>query len=137
MKKLVRMSASYVVCGLVFGVYYRELTKFLAFEGKTTLAFMHLHALVLGGFMFLIVLLLAKQFQIHEHPKFKRFMQFYNIGLGIMLLMLLVRGTLQVTQFEMSNAINASISGIAGLGHILLCIGFYYLYKVIFAQVKE
>lgn len=137
MKKLVKISATYAACGIIFGVYYRELTKFMGFSGKTTLAFTHLHTLVLGMFMFLILLLLAKQFKIHEHPSFKKFLTFYNIGLIMMIAMLLIRGTLQVFAFEFSTAIDASISGISGIGHVILTIGLFFLFKILFAQVKD
>lgn len=49
-----------MIIGLLFGVYYRELTKWFDFSGKTQLSTLHTHTLVLGMFFFLIVLLLEK-----------------------------------------------------------------------------
>ena len=40
-----------------------------------------------------------------------------------MVIMLIVRGVPQVLQIELSSGINAMISGIAGIGHILVGVG--------------
>ena len=70
-----------MIIGLLFGVYYRELTKWFDFSGKTQLSTLHTHTLVLGMFFFLIVLLLEKNFHITAHKWYKRFYITYNIGL--------------------------------------------------------
>ena len=44
-------------------------------------------------------------------------MLFYNIGLYLTAIMLVVRGVLQVLDL---NIVSAVISGIAGIGHIIL-----------------
>ncbi|WP_265457867.1 DUF2871 domain-containing protein [Enterococcus sp. HY326] len=133
MKKLVRVSMSYMILGLVFGVYYREFTKFNDFTDKTQLSVLHTHTLILGMFFFLIVLLLEKNFQISQHKNFKKFFIIYNIGLGVTLLMLLVHGTMTVLGY----ADSAAISGIAGLGHIIITIGLGFFFNVLFGSIKE
>ncbi|MHC5248497.1 DUF2871 domain-containing protein [Enterococcus sp. LJL90] len=133
MKKLARVSMSYMILGLVFGVYYREFTKFNDFTDKTQLSVLHTHTLILGMFFFLIVLLLEKNFQLSQHKNFKKFFIIYNIGLGVTLLMLLVHGTLTVLGY----ADSAAISGIAGLGHIIITIGLGFFFNVLFGSIKE
>ncbi len=133
MKKLVRVSMSYMVIGLLFGVYYRELTKWFDFSGKTQLSTLHTHTLVLGMFFFLIVLLLEKNFHITAHKWYKRFYITYNIGLGITLLLMLIHGTMTVMGIESS----AAISGIAGLGHIIMTIGLGFFFAILFGSVEE
>ena len=49
-----------MIIGLVSGFYYRELTKAHDFTGDTQLALVHTHTLILGMFMFLILLRLKK-----------------------------------------------------------------------------
>ena len=44
----------------------------------------------------------------------------YHIGLNLTAVMLVVRGVTQVTGAELSRGADAAISGIAGIGHILL-----------------
>ncbi|MDT2771716.1 DUF2871 domain-containing protein [Enterococcus pseudoavium] len=133
MKKLVRVSMSYMIIGLLFGVYYRELTKWFDFSGKTQLSTLHTHTLVLGMFFFLIVLLLEKNFHITAHKWYKRFYITYNIGLGITLLLILIHGTMTVMGIESS----AAISGIAGLGHIIMTIGLGFFFAILFGSVEE
>lgn len=133
MKKLARVSMSYMILGLVFGVYYREFTKFNDFTETTQLSVLHTHTLILGMFFFLIVLLLEKNFQLSQHKNFKKFFIIYNIGLGVTLLMLLVHGTMTVLGY----ADSAAISGIAGLGHIIITIGLGFFLNVLFGSIKE
>ncbi|MHC5375362.1 DUF2871 domain-containing protein [Enterococcus sp. LJL120] len=133
MKKLTRVSMSYMILGLVFGVYYREFTKFNDFTETTQLSVLHTHTLILGMFFFLIVLLLEKNFQLSQHKNFKKFFIIYNIGLGVTLLMLLVHGTMTVLGY----ADSAAISGIAGLGHIIITIGLGFFFNVLFGSIKE
>ncbi|MFY1069001.1 DUF2871 domain-containing protein [Enterococcus sp. AD013-P3] len=133
MKKLVRVSMSYMIIGLLFGVYYRELTKWFDFSGKTQLSTLHTHTLVLGMFFFLIVLLLEKNFHITAHKWYKRFYITYNIGLGITLLLMLIHGTMTVMGIESS----AAISGIAGQGHIIMTIGLGFFFAILFGSVEE
>lgn len=122
-----------MIIGLLFGVYYRELTKWFDFNGKTQLSTLHTHTLVLGMLFFLIVLLLEKNFRIMSHKWYKRFYITYNIGLGITLLLMLIHGTMTVMGMESS----AAISGIAGLGHIIMTIGLGFFFAVLFGSVEE
>lgn len=133
MKKLVRVSMSYMILGLFFGIFYREFTKFNDFTGTTQLSILHTHTLILGMFFFLIVLLLEKNFTLSQHKNYKKFYMFYNMGLGMTVLMMLTHGTMTV----LGIASSAAISGIAGLGHIILTIGLGFFFQVLFASVKE
>lgn len=133
MKKLVRVSAFYTICGLLFGVFYREFTKMHHFTGETQLSVLHTHTLILGLFFFLIVLLLEKNFSLMKFKQFKLFYSFYNAGLGITLLMLLIHGSMTVLGKETG----AAISEIAGLGHIILTIGLFFFFKILFQAVSE
>ena len=44
----------------------------------------------------------------------------YHVGLNVSVVMLLVRGVFQVLGTALPNGADAAISGIAGLGHIIL-----------------
>ena len=133
MQKLARASLSYMVIGLISGVYFREMTKLNDFDGWTQLSVVHTHTLILGMFFFLIVLLLEKNFNLTKHKNFKKFYITYNIGLGVTLLMLLTHGTMTVLGIESS----AAISGIAGLGHIILTVGLGFFFQVLLQSIKK
>ncbi|QIK69988.1 DUF2871 domain-containing protein [Erysipelothrix sp. HDW6C] len=135
MKKIANLSFIYMIMGLVGGVFYREFTKFNGFTGTTQLSVIHTHLLMLGMFMMLIILILIKLFKINEHKGFKRFMMFYNGGLHLTVLMMLIRGIVQVIGTDLSKGLNAAISGMSGLGHIALAIGLVYLFISLKAQI--
>ena len=131
MKKFYRLSATYAFIGIIGGIFYREFTKFNQFTGTTSLGLVHTHAFMLGLFFFLIVLLLEKQFKLTESKKIKPFLLFYNAGLFLTIIMLVVRGITTVLNTSLSSAMNAAISGIAGVGHILLGVGLLYFFLIL------
>lgn len=107
MKKYLNYSLSYGVMGLVCGVYFREFTKIMGFTGITTLSKAHPHFLILGTMLFLIVALFSDRLDLEKDKTFALFMRIYNIGLPLTVLMMLIRGTLQVLGTPLSKGLNA------------------------------
>ncbi len=126
-KKLSNISITYFVSAMAFGVFYREFTKFNGFTGRTALAFGHVHLMVLGCLMFLLIILFAKNFPLLEQKLFRPFLVTYNIALPVMVIMLAVRGIVQVKGIVLSSGADAAISGIAGVTHIALFVGLLLL----------
>lgn len=120
MKKLWRISFIYFLAGIACGVFYREYTKYMAFSGRTALSFTHVHLIVLGTLLFLILMLFCKDSALADSRKFKLFLISYNIGLPLMAVMLFVRGITQVRGLPLSRGADAAISGIAGVSHIVM-----------------
>lgn len=127
MKKSINTAFIYSILAMVFGVFYREFTKYLNFTGNTKLSVMHTHSFTLGMFMFLIVGLFIKNLNIDKTKEYKRFFKVYNLGLIITLATLFARGMTEVLNKDISKAVDASISGIAGIGHLLLGLGIIFL----------
>ena len=67
----------------------------------------------------LLLLLLEKNFAF-TGPKTGRILAVYHAGLNLTAVMFLVRGVLQVLGAPLSAGASAAISGVAGIGHILL-----------------
>jgi hypothetical protein len=122
MKHYLNAAMTYAIMGMTSGVFYREFTKILEYTERTKLSLMHGHYFTLGLFFFLFLLILEKQFGWSSLPKSKGFIIFYHIGLNITGLAFLIRGLTQVLDISMSKGLNASISGIAGIGHILIAV---------------
>lgn len=122
MKKYVNLAFVYAIAALACGVFYREFTKFYGFTGRTTLAFTHVHLFVLGTGVFLLIALFAQSTDLTAQKLFGKFMVLYNISVPFMVVMLLVRGVLQVRGTVLSSGASAAISGIAGIAHILLTV---------------
>lgn len=119
MKRYSNAALLYAILAMVGGVFYREFTKFNGFTGRTSLGFVHTHYFLLGMVFFLLLLLLEKNFSF-TGAKTGRILMVYHIGLNLTTVMLVVRGVLQVLGTSLSSGMNAAISGIAGIGHILL-----------------
>ena len=123
-KKLADAAFIYVIVGLTAGVFYRELTKFQGFSGRTALGLVHPHLLLLGAGMMLLLLALDAPLALGEKSRsMGRSLAFYHWGLGATAALQLVRGICQVLELPLSRALDASISGVAGIGHILLAVG--------------
>lgn len=119
MKRYVNLSVVYAVLAMVGGVFYREFTKFNGFSGQTVLGVVHTHYFLLGMVWFLLLMLLEKNFSF-TGEKTGRLLVVYQIGLNLTEVMFIVRGVTQVLGLDLSSGMNASVSGIAGIGHILL-----------------
>ena len=113
MKRYINYSIVYAVLALVGGVFYREFTKMNDYTGWTTLSVVHTHYFILGMMFFLILGLVSMNINL----KTNRAVLFYNFGLNLTAIMLVVRGIVQVLDL---NVVSAVISGIAGIGHIIL-----------------
>lgn len=127
MRKSYYAAHTYMILGVVSGLYYRELTKAHHFEGDTQLAVVHTHLLALGMLGFLIVLALDKQFGLSGTRQFTAFFWCYNAGIAITVLMMLLRGT----QTVLGNQVPEAVSWIAGLGHIVLTVGLILLFVLL------
>ncbi|MET8143109.1 DUF2871 domain-containing protein [Sphaerisporangium sp. NPDC005288] len=119
MKKLYYAAHTYMILGVVSGLYYRELTKMNDFTGDTQLGVVHTHLLALGMLFYLLVLALEKLFTLSASKLFNWSFWVYNAGLALTVLMMIIHGTQTVLGAKTS----AAISGIAGLGHIVLTVG--------------
>ena len=127
MKKYLNLSLVYAVAAMVGGVFYREFTKFNGFDGVTALGKVHTHLFLLGMMVFLLVALFAKQGDLMKQKTFRVFLCVYNIGVPLTAVMMAVRGVTQVLGMNLSAGASASISGIAGIGHILTGVGIILL----------
>lgn len=119
MKHYIKMALLYAILAMAGGVFYREFTKFHGFTDQTTLKAVHAHYFLLGMVFFLLLLLLEKNFSF-TGVRTRRVLAVYHIGLNLTSIMLVVRGVLQVLGLTVSSGMHAAVSGVAGIGHILL-----------------
>lgn len=136
MKRFATPALLYAVLALAGGVFYREFTKFQDFSGQTTLSVLHTHYFLLGMVVFLLLLLLEKSFSFAT-PKTRRVLVVYHLGLNLTTLMLLVRGIVQVLALPLSAAANGALSGVAGIGHLLLGVSLILLLVQIRAAAQR
>lgn len=127
MKKYLNISLVYAIGALISGVFYREFTKWNGFQEVTVLGKVHTHLFLLGMVMFMLVALFAQHSNLQEMKTFRVFLWLYNIGVPLTVIMMVVRGITQVLGLPLSTGADASISGIAGIGHILTGVGIILL----------
>ena len=127
MKKYLNLSLAYAIAAMAGGVFYREFTKYSGFAGVTALGKVHAHLFLLGMLVFLVVALYGAHNDLTKIKTFRAFLWTYNIGVPLTAVMLVIRGVAQVKGRALSAAANASISGIAGIGHILTGAGIILL----------
>ncbi|WP_442603403.1 DUF2871 domain-containing protein [Paenibacillus sp. KN14-4R] len=132
MKKLYYAAFTYLVLGLLSGIFYREFTKGEGFTGQTVLGVAHTHILVLGFMFFLIVLVLAKVFQIHQRKGFKAWFIVYNIGLLGTIGTLIARGIFQVNGSDFKG-----LPHMAGLSHAIMGAGLVWLLIYLKKVIKD
>lgn len=68
---------------------------------------------------FLLLLVLEKSFAFTD-TKTGQVLAVYHMGLNLTTVMLAIRGLTQVLGTDLSSGMSAAISGITGIGHILL-----------------
>ena len=119
MKRYINAALLYAILAMAGGVFYREFTKFNGFTAKTILSVVHTHYFLLGMVFFLLLLMLEKNLSFTGTTT-GRVLFLYHLGLNLTAVMLVVRGITQVLGTPLSSGMSAAISGIAGIGHILL-----------------
>ncbi|WP_198647968.1 DUF2871 domain-containing protein, partial [Staphylococcus capitis] len=128
----------YMIIGLLSGFYYRELTKAHHFTGDTQLALVHTHTLILGMFMFLLLLPLEKVFKLSSYYLFNWFFIVYHLGVIVTIGMMTYKGTLQVIGAKYSPE---ALAGFAGIGHTGMLAGllllFFLLRQAIITEPKD
>ena len=136
MKRYMNTALLYAILAMVGGVFYREFTKFNGFTAKTTLSVVHTHYFLIGMVFFLLLLVLEKSFSF-TGPKTGRVLVFYHVGLNLTAVMLVIRGVTQVLGTTLSSGMSAAISGMAGIGHILLGVSLVLLLMQLKRAVQE
>lgn len=127
MKKYLNIALSYAIAAMAGGVLYRELTKWYAYTGDTALGKLHPHLLLLGTGVYLFIALFSSHSDLKQFKLFRVFSRVYAVGLPLTALMLLIRGLTQVLALPLSKGLSSAISGVAGIGHILVGTGLVLL----------
>lgn len=136
-KLLFRSAAAWAVVGLLSGLYYREFTRFHAWDHPTftQLSTVHTHALALGCLFFLVMLTLERTFGLSQHSAHaRRAYLAWNIGLALTAGMQLVKGSLQVAGVDAYS--HPALAGISGLGHIIMTIAFALFFHALAKALK-
>lgn len=136
-KRFIGSAMLYAILAMVGGVFYREFTKYLAFEGSTTLSVVHTHYFMLGMFFFLLLALLENAFPFRAQKGASAALVFYHAGLNVTVAGLILRGLADATGATLTRGMDAALSGVSGLGHIALGTGLIWLLAIIARAAGE
>lgn len=136
MKRYINAAVVYGILALIGGVFFREFTKYFSFNSYSTLSVLHTHYFVLGMVFLLILGLLEKNLSF-TNEKTEKVMIAYHIGLNLTVIMLFVRGIFQVRPDGLTHGIDAMISGIAGVGHLILGVSLIILLLTVKRSVNQ
>lgn len=129
LRNALQASMIYTALGLISGIFYRDFTKY--FTNETNLGLIHSHLFVLGTVFMLILAICIKVFKIHPSKTYIWFFYTYNIGLVVTFLSMTTRGVLQAINYTPIKALDTSIAGISGIGHILLSVGLILFFMIL------
>ena len=93
-----------------------------------------------GFLVFLLLILFEKTMQITKADYFSFFFAAYHIGIGITVISMFTRGIVTILEQKgtivLSSGLDASISGISGLGHFALAIALVILMNILKQRMK-
>lgn len=133
MRKIYYAAHTYMIVGLISGLFYREFTVLNDFTGETRLSIVHTHLLALGMLFHLILLVLEKSFRLSVSRLFDWSFWVYNTGVTVTVGVMTLQGIQQVRGVETADA----IGGLAGLGHIVLTVGLVLFFINLGKRVAE
>jgi hypothetical protein len=137
MKKYIKLASIYAVAAMIGGVFYREFTKWNTFSENTMLGKIHTHLFVLGMIVFLLVAIFTRLTAVEKEKPFRWFMLTYNIGLPLTVALMVARGVTEVKGIALSRGLDAAISGMAGIGHLLIGAGIVLLLVALYKAAKK
>ncbi len=130
-ENILDMSITYAVMGLFGGVFYREFTKYYRFEEATHLGKLHVHTLILGLVITMIVYILIKNIEDGRIYNLKKPLYIYNFGLVFTIGNMMLIGIYEVVS-EGTESVNImAMDGISGIGHVFLGVGLIYAMLVV------
>ena len=119
-KSYLTAAITYALLALLGGVFFREFTKAVGYTGLTTLSVVHTHFFMMGMVFFILLALLENVFGFSHAKHVQAWIVAYQVGLNITVAGLLARGIAQATQAVLSKGLDASLSGVSGIGHAAL-----------------
>lgn len=125
--KEINFAIGYAIAALVMGVIFREFDRFGLSALPQTMGRIHGHLLSLGTLFMLILAVLQSLGKpagaLSRQKGYTIAFWLYQSGLILMCVMLFVRGMTGL----LDGPVNFVISGIAGVGHILLAVGLIWI----------
>ncbi len=126
-----------LIMGLAGGVFYREFTKFYNFTEPNHLGKIHVHTLVLGFIVMLLIYTFVKQFEDEFNMKLKKPIYVFELGIVFTVINMMVIGIYEVVSQGQETISRPAIDGMSGIGHIILAVGLVWTIVSIYNMEKS
>ncbi len=128
LKGIFALSITFLIMGLVGGVFYREFTKYYAFTANNHLSKIHVHTIVLGFIGLFMLYSFMKGLDAPALIKIKKPLRIYISGLTFTIVNMVLLGIYEVVSEGQAIINRAAVDGISGIGHILLGVGIVWTF---------
>lgn len=122
LKSIWDSSLTFLIMGFAGGVFYREFTKYNSYTGNTHLGKVHVHTIVLGFVVTMLLFLIIRNQGDITKNILKPF-KIYIAGLVLTVCNMMVYGIYDVLGEGKDLISVPMLAGFAGIGHILLSVG--------------
>ena len=130
-KSILKSAMWYTIFAMFSGFLDRIVTVYIHYTGETTLTGLHGHLFSFGTLFMLILFAISINSKFNQNKELREFLKSYNIIFSLMILMLFIRGVVQVFELQLNPILDSSIAIIAGASHILLFGSFMKLFKIL------
>ena len=122
-KVLVISAAAFAALGMAVGIIYHGAMLSFGFSGGSAMAATHPMTFALGCGGFLFALIFEKFYSLSKSKLSKPAYFIYIVGVVLTVVMLFVRGYMQISGAALTDGQDGMISGIAGIGHTIVAAG--------------
>lgn len=133
-RSLVITAAVFAALGMIVGMIYHGMMLSFGRAGGT-MAATHPMTFVLGCGAFLIAAILEKLFRLSDSKLSIPTYVVYVVGVALTVLMLIIRGYVQISGAVISDGADAAISGAAGIAHTVLAVGMVMYFVMLIRRI--
>lgn len=131
-RNILGLSFTFLIMGLIGGVFYREFTKFYNYQAVNHLSKLHVHILVLGFLLMLVVYMVSKKYDIEIVLTLKKPIYVFVSGFAFTVINMALFGIYEVVGQGNDIVNRHALEGLSGIGHIILTIGLVWTLVKIF-----
>lgn len=136
-RNILGLSFTFLIMGSIGGVFYREFTKFYNYQAVNHLSKLHVHILVLGFLLMLIVYMVSKKYDLERVLALKKPIYVFVSGFAFTLINMALFGIYEVVSQGNDIVNRHALEGLSGIGHIILTIGLVWTLVKIFQNESD
>lgn len=136
-RNILGLSFTFLIMGLIGGVFYREFTKFYNYQAENHLSKLHVHVLVLGFLLMMLVYMVSKKYDVKRILGLKKPIYVFVSGFAFTVINMALFGIYEVVSQGKDIVSKPAIEGLSGIGHIVLAMGLVWTLVKIFQYESD